>query len=232
MRAILSLLAVSMAIAIGFGPLQARAANLIALSEANVSGRYSFRFSGQDLIFGNAHQIAGVGVFVANGRGLISGGSLTYNDGGNVCVFRLPEEGGYYRVFADGEGYLTLRYGKPSNEAGECQFAGIFQFHIALGNVVNGIAQTLELASFRFFWTPDPEHDPHADSRIPASGVAHFQAPLRPRPPYPPVTPPPLTRPHPDHLRAECALNWAPTLEGRIVIPRGAAALGIELIRM
>jgi len=74
MRAILSLLAVSMAIAIGFGPLQARAANLIALSEANVSGRYSFRFSGQDLIFGNAHQIAGVGVFVANGRGLISGG--------------------------------------------------------------------------------------------------------------------------------------------------------------
>ena len=188
MRAILSLLVVSMAIAIGFGPLQARAANLFALSEANVSGSYSFRFSGQDLIFnssGNANQIAGVGVFVADGRGKIIGGSLTYNDGGNVCVFRLTEAGGY-RVSAGGEGSLTLQGGKGFNEVGECHFAGTIQFHIALGNVVNGIAQTLELASLRFFTAETQEHDPLPESRIPASGVAHFQAPLRPRPPFPP----------------------------------------------
>src|SRR5215471_3114320 len=150
MRAILSLLAVSMAIAIGFVPLQARAANRFSLSVANVSGSYSFRFSGQELIPGIAHQIAGVGVFVADGRGKIIGGSLTYNDGGNACGFRLTE--GFYQVSADGEGSLSLK-GSKENEAVLCHFAGGFEFYIALGNVVNGIAQTLELASSLFYRT-------------------------------------------------------------------------------
>jgi len=199
MRAILSLLAVSMAMAIGFGPLQARAANPFSLSVANVSGSYSFRFSGQDLIFNlsrDAHQIAAVGVFAADGRGKIIGGSLRYNDGGNICGFRLT--GGIYTVSADGEGVLSLQGIKDLNEAGECHFAGLLEFHIALGNVVNGIAQTLELAS-RFFWAFETQFGGGVaaipDSRFPASGVAHFQRPLRLWPPIPPVTPPPFTRP-------------------------------------
>jgi hypothetical protein len=60
-------------------------------SIASLNGGYSFRFYGQDFAHfpsGINNQIAGVGVFTADGNGNITDGSLAYNDGGQTTPCR------------------------------------------------------------------------------------------------------------------------------------------------
>jgi hypothetical protein len=89
--------------------LLAGTANAQSLSDASLKGTYGFRFYGRDFVnfpAGVNNEVAAVGVFTANGTGVITGGSVEYNDGGNIC--RLPVTSGGYTVSADGLGSLTL----------------------------------------------------------------------------------------------------------------------------
>ena len=167
MRRISSLLAVLAAIAVGMGP--SLTSNASSPYDRFVTGSYSFRFSGQDLAnfpFGLNSQIAAVGVFTANGLGSITAGSLMLNDGGKLCTYTLT--GGNYYVLADGEGMLTLA---PTGSTGTCLLVEPFEFYIAVGEIVSGVGQIVELASSTFTTLSG------STSKVPVSGVAHFQAP-------------------------------------------------------
>jgi len=170
MRTVLLLVAVSAAVAVGFWPLPTCAAD--ALSDASIKGTYSFRFYGQDFNTfpsGVNNQIAATGVFTANGAGAITGGSLSYNDGGELCIYKL--NGGTYSVSSDGEGSLNLA--STISPTGTCPLLVPFEFYIAVGDIVGGVAHIVELGS-NYFTGSTGTSTPH----VPVSGVADFQTPL------------------------------------------------------
>jgi hypothetical protein len=153
------------ALAAGFLPLpRAKGGDL---SNASLSGRYTFRFYGRD--FANSpsgvnNEIAAVGVFVADGKGSITGGSLSYNDGGQLCTDLIVA--GAYHILDDGEGRLDLN---SSPQTAMCPLSGDFEFDIVLGGIDprSGIADLAQIAS-NFFTLASGA----STSDVPASGVA------------------------------------------------------------
>lgn len=175
MRTILLLAAASTAIAVGFGSLQARAAG--GLSVHSLSGAYSFRFYGQDFYTfptGTNNQIAAVGVFTADGAGGITAGSLSYDDGGELCIYTL--NAGTYTVSSDGEGSLNL--GSMTAPIGPCPLHVPFEFYIAVTNLApTGIAQIVELGTSTFTGSTGT-----STSDVPVSGAAYKQKSAVPAP--------------------------------------------------
>ncbi len=109
------------AAAFALGPLQANAAE----SDSNLQGNYGFRFAGTDYAV-TKRAIVASGVFVADGKGNITSGSLTYNDGGDICTGTAVNS--TYAIDADGEGTLNLQY----TLSGTCPLGPAFSFAIAL----------------------------------------------------------------------------------------------------
>jgi hypothetical protein len=140
MRAMSKFILASTALFLGLAPLQAQ-----AWTKSNVNGSYGFRLVGLDNV--DTHSwIVGTGVFVTNGKGGISSGSITYNDGSDVCIGSI-NQGSSYTVASDGEGTLTIMFTMTS---GTCPIIPTFEFAIALANPNNKatpIAQTLEMNS-------------------------------------------------------------------------------------
>ena len=138
MRAISKLVLATTVLFLGLAPLQAE-----AWTFKNVSGSYSFRFVGLDNA--DLHSwIVGTGVFVADGNSGISSGSITYNDGGDVCIGSIDKTSSY-TVAADGEGTLTITFTIIS---GTCPINPTFVFATALANPnakATPIVQTLEM---------------------------------------------------------------------------------------
>ena len=138
-------------------------AKAASLSDASLSGTYSLRFYGRDFANfpkGVNNEIAGIGLFEADGKGGITGGALSYNDGGQVCTNIIAS--GTYEVLGDGEGTLSL---KASPQTATCPLTDAFGFNIVLGKIDarTGIAAGMELSS-SFFTL--------------ASGVSTFEVPV------------------------------------------------------
>lgn len=156
--------------AITVAPLSSGAATPAAGLTVALKGSYSFRFSGQDYATfsaGTTNQITGVGVFKANGKGAITAGSLSYNDGGDLCPGSIT--GGTYSILSDGEGDLNLSF-TPNTGVTTCRLSLVFEFNIAVADLVKGVAQTVELGS-NFFTLPSGT----SVSTVPVSGVARLQ---------------------------------------------------------
>lgn len=140
MRAMSKLVLASTALILGLAPLQAE-----AWTVANVNGSYGFRFVGLDKA-DTGSWIVGTGVFVASGKGTISSGSITYNDGGDVCTGNI-EDTSAYTVKTDGEGTLIINF---TMTGGTCPIIPTFEFATALADPnskATPIAQTIEINS-------------------------------------------------------------------------------------
>jgi hypothetical protein len=125
------------AIAATLGPINADAAWTVA----NVKGFYGFRFSGTDYAI-TGKQVVATGEFFADGAGNITGkGSITYNDGGNICTGTTVNS--TYTVVNDGEGILNLQYAL----AGSCPLGPVFTFAIALASPTAGNAKIVQMSS-------------------------------------------------------------------------------------
>lgn len=131
---------------------------------ANLQGGYSFRLFGTNLdAFVTApvqaeHAIpvfsgvAATGVFTADGLGNITGGSISWHLGMNLCGGPLAPS--VYHVELDGEGDLTLlfpnvqpTFGTQGSSGSQCFLLTGLTLTIALGDLENGKAETLELAN-------------------------------------------------------------------------------------
>jgi hypothetical protein len=78
---------------------------------ADLSGPYVFSVSGLDF---NGAPIAIVGIFNANAKGGITGGTIDINDAEATPVFAVPiNNNGFYSVSVDGRGQMTI--GLPNN---------------------------------------------------------------------------------------------------------------------
>lgn len=137
MRALSKLILASTALIFSLAPLQAQA----NWSPANVKGSYAFRLIGLDTV-ATKSWIVGTGILIADGGGDITGGSITYNDGGDVCIGTVNSVNKAYTVATDGEGKLTLTFTPTS---GTCPIQPTFVFAIALALPKAGIAQTIEM---------------------------------------------------------------------------------------
>ena len=145
-----------------YGPLQAN-----AFTAANVSGSYAFRFSGTDYAV-TGKQIVATGVFTANGSGGITAGSISYNDGGNLCTSTtLVSTASSYTVVADGEGTLNLQF---TTFSGSCPLTPFYHFAIAIANPKSAIEQHIELSSTTFGINAGGE-----TTAVPVAGVAEHQ---------------------------------------------------------
>jgi hypothetical protein len=149
----------ALAFAATLGPISADA----AFTVANVKGFYGFRFSGTDYAV-TGKQIVATGVFFADGAGNITGkGSITYNDGGNVCTGTTINS--TYTVAADGEGILNLQY----SLSGSCPLGPVFTFAIALASPTSGIEKIVQIASTKISVNSDVQ-----SPLIPVVGEADF----------------------------------------------------------
>lgn len=124
MRAMSKLIFTSSALMLGLASLPAQA----SWSTANVKGSYAFRLMGYDSA-ATKSWFVGTGIFIADGSGNITGGSITYNDGGDVCTATVNSETGAYTVASDGEGTLNLTITPTS---GTCPIDPNIDFAIAL----------------------------------------------------------------------------------------------------
>jgi hypothetical protein len=132
-------------------------------TDANVNGSYGFRFNGYDNAV-SKNFIVGTGEFIANGKGIITGGSITYNDGGNVCKAALVRSA--YSVLADGEGTLTLAF---TGVSPPCLINPSFTFAIALAQPSStNVAQVVQMN------TISVEVNATATAQVMAAGVANL----------------------------------------------------------
>lgn len=104
----------------------------------NFSGPYGFRLLGLDKASTGTWVVA-TGEFSADGNKGISGGSITYNDGGDVCLASIASTSSY-NVISDGEGTLTLQL---TGMSGSCPIGPTFTFAIAIAAPNGSLVATL-----------------------------------------------------------------------------------------
>ena len=128
-------------IALAFGPVRGTANTI---NNSQLQGTYAFRLAGQDyssFSVGSTNQIVATGVFSADGNGGIANGTLSYNDGGNVCTGAAIGSGTYALQF-DGHGSMTI---PVSGGSGSCSLTEL-QFYLAVAGVKQNIL-TLNMAA-------------------------------------------------------------------------------------
>jgi hypothetical protein len=163
MTAIARIALAAIATAFCHNPLQANAGGTVA----NVKGSYAFRFSGTDYQT-TGKQIVATGVFTTDGKGGISAGSISYNDGGALCSSTtLIPTGSSYTIVTDGEGTLNLQF---SAFTGMCPLQPTFDFAIAIAAPKSTIEQHIEMSSTTFSVSQD-----QTTPDVPVAGVAEHQ---------------------------------------------------------
>ncbi len=159
--------AVVLCAALGAAFVRSETTKAADFSNASLSGRYTFRFYGQDFAnfrSGLNNRIAALGVFVADGKGSITGGSLSYNDGGELCTNVVV--GGRYSILSHGEGRLSLT---TSPQTANCPLTKSFEFNVVLGKVyrATGIAYLAQMGGRVFTLASG-----RSSSDVAVSGVA------------------------------------------------------------
>lgn len=94
-------------------------------SNLDLDGNFGYRYLGVDAVVTKS-TIGATGNFFGDGQGNITDGTMTYNDGGNVCAAKVAK--GSYQVISNGTGTLTLDFKKMS---GSCPLGPTFVFSIA-----------------------------------------------------------------------------------------------------